>query len=240
MNRPPTRDRRRPYVMAVVLGTALSGLGAAAPAADSTRPPGASCLTVSVGHAAGIQASAFLDAFHCPFYTSDRPVARAGRARAERGSDVAKKGKGTPVPVNAELRRALDRAGWSYTRQRAAVFEHLRAVDTHPAAEEIFSAVRQRLPRISLATVYKALDALVASGLANKLVHTDGPARYDCRRDAHYHLRCVKSGRIRDLETPFDPQLLDKLDPTLVESLRRQGFRVLDYRLELVGQFEDN
>lgn len=153
---------------------------------------------------------------------------------------MARPGKGTPTPINAELRQALDRAGWRCTCQRVAVFDHLRAVDSHPTAEEIFSAVRRRLPRISLATVYKALDALVASGLASKIVHTDGPARYDCRRDAHYHLRCVKTGRIRDLETPFDPRLLDKLDPTLVESLRRQGFRVLDYSLELVGQFEEN
>lgn len=36
MNHPVRRDRRRPYMMAVVLGTALSGLGGAAPAAGST------------------------------------------------------------------------------------------------------------------------------------------------------------------------------------------------------------
>ncbi len=144
-----------------------------------------------------------------------------------------------PPPDDDELRRALDRAGCRLTRQRAAVFSALRASTTHPTAEEVYSLVRCDIPRISLATVYKALDALVDCGLATRLEHGAGPARYDCRRDAHYHFRCLKSGRIRDLPTPFDPRLLDKLDPRLVAGLREQGFQVTDYRLELVGYFVD-
>jgi Fe2+ or Zn2+ uptake regulation protein len=138
-----------------------------------------------------------------------------------------------------ELREALDQAGWRFTRQRAAVFDYLCSVDTHPTAEEVYSAVRRRIPKISLATVYKALDALVDSQVASKITHGDGPARYDSRQEAHYHLRCLKTGRIRDLDTPFDPDLLNKLDQNLVESLRRRGFHVTDYRLELLGHFVD-
>jgi len=146
-------------------------------------------------------------------------------------------------PVGAgqegELRRALDEAGLRLTRQRAAVFGYLRSVDSHPTAEDVYAAVRQSIPHISLATVYKALEALVESHLAAKLAYADGPARYDCRCDAHYHIRCLKTGQVRDLETSFDSQLLDKLDPSLVESLRKQGFEVTDYRLELLGHFSE-
>src|SRR5438046_601821 len=85
----------------------------------------------------------------------------------------------------ADLRAALEKAGWRFTHQRAAVFEYLRSVVGHPTAEEVYLAVRRSLPRISLATVYKALEALVACGLAAKLANADGPARYDCRCDAH-------------------------------------------------------
>jgi Fe2+ or Zn2+ uptake regulation protein len=143
-----------------------------------------------------------------------------------------------PEAARAELRKALEQAGWRFTRQRAAVFDHLRAASSHPTAEEVFTAVRRRLPNISLATVYKALEALVDAGLANKLAYADGPARFDCRSDHHYHFRCLDTGQIRDLETPYDPQLLEKLDPNLVEALRRQGFHVTDYRLELLGHVE--
>jgi Fur family transcriptional regulator, peroxide stress response regulator len=141
--------------------------------------------------------------------------------------------------AHAALRRALDQAGWRFTRQRAAVYDYLRDSDQHPTAEEVYSAVKRRIPRISLATVYKALDALVASRLASKIAHVDGPARYDCRQDAHYHMRCLRTGKIRDLPTPFDSSLIDKLDPSLVETLQEQGFSVVDYRLELLGYFDE-
>lgn len=140
----------------------------------------------------------------------------------------------------AELRQALEKAGWRYTRQRAAVYAYLRSVDTHPTAEQVYSAVRHQIPNISLATVYKALEALVDVHLASRLADAQGPARYDCRSDDHYHVRCTRTGQVRDLDVPYDPALLDKLDPRLAETLRRQGFRVTGHRLELIGQYEKN
>jgi Fe2+ or Zn2+ uptake regulation protein len=141
-------------------------------------------------------------------------------------------------PGDAELRHALEQAGWRYTRQRAAVFTYLRSVDSHPTAEQVYTAVRSSIPSISLATVYKALEALVDVRLAAKLLYADGPARYDCRSDDHYHLRCLDTGQVRDLPLPYDPGLLEKLDPHLIESLRAQGFEITGHRLELVGRFE--
>jgi Fur family transcriptional regulator, peroxide stress response regulator len=139
----------------------------------------------------------------------------------------------------AVLRRALAAAGWRLTRQRAIVFEYLRATDDHATAEQVYQAGRRRLPNISLATVYKALEALVDAQLAHKLSDANGPARYDCRSHAHYHFRCLKTGKLCDLPTPFDSHLLDKLDPNLVESLHRQGFHVTGHRLELLGHFRE-
>src|SRR5438067_3811405 len=95
-----------------------------------------------------------------------------------------------------ELRQALEQAGRRYTRQRAAVFACLRAVQSHPTAEQVFASVRETMPHISLATVYKALDALVAAGVAARLASEDGVARYDGRSDAHYHLRCLQTGQV--------------------------------------------
>ncbi len=81
---------------------------------------------------------------------------------------------------------------------------------------------------------------LTASGLATKLAAGgDGSARYDARGDHHYHLRCLRSGAVEDLPTPFDPDLIAKLDPNLTQNLQRQGFRVTGYRLELVGYFDE-
>jgi Fe2+ or Zn2+ uptake regulation protein len=81
---------------------------------------------------------------------------------------------------------------------------------------------------------------LVAVGVATKLSAGIGGtrARYDARRDDHYHFRCLRSGTVHDLPTQFDPDLIAKLDPQLQDDLCRQGFRVTGYRLELIGYQE--
>jgi Fe2+ or Zn2+ uptake regulation protein len=136
-----------------------------------------------------------------------------------------------------ELRAALESAGSRFTQQRAAVFGYLSQVTNHPTAEEVFRAVRRQIPRISLATVYKALEALVGTGLARKYAYGDDAARYDCRVEEHLHLRDVETGELRDLPADYDPALLEKLDPDLLERLQQRGFEVTGYRLEVLGRF---
>lgn len=135
-----------------------------------------------------------------------------------------------------DLRRSLEQAGWRCTRRRTAVYNHLCAAATHPTAEQVFSSVRQQIPNISLATVYKALEALVDAGVATRLGDGTGPARYDGRAEAHYHFRCDRTGEIIDLPLDYDPHLLDKLGAHVNETLRAHGFEVVGHRLELVGR----
>ena len=84
------------------------------------------------------------------------------------------------LPLDPDaLRDALEAAGWRCTPQRLAVYDHLSRAEHHPTAEEVYQAVKATIPKISLATVYKALEALVASGLAAKLTRRRrlGPVR---------------------------------------------------------------
>jgi Fur family peroxide stress response transcriptional regulator len=143
----------------------------------------------------------------------------------------------TALPEESDLRLALERTGRRYTRQRASVCAYLRSVMFHPTAEQVFAAVRRQLPRIGLGTVYKALEALVAAGVASRLDSAAGPARYDGRSDAHYHYRCDRTGEVCDLPMSYDPRLLEKIAPDLVDELRGRGFVVTGHRLELVGHF---
>jgi len=139
-----------------------------------------------------------------------------------------------------EVRRALEAAGCRYTKQRAAVLACLRATDRHPTVDEVYQTVRQRRPTISLATVYTALEALVEARLATKHVGEDIRARYDGRGENHYHVCDTSTGELRDLPIPYDPELLEKLDPRLVERLADAGFRVTGYRLEVLGRYEQH
>jgi Fe2+ or Zn2+ uptake regulation protein len=139
----------------------------------------------------------------------------------------------------ARLRAALEKAGWRFTRQRAAVFAFLSTTPDHPTAEQVHAAVRRQVPNISLATVYKALDALVAARLASRIADEHGPTRYDGNAAEHYHLRCLATGQVRDLPLAYDARLPEKLCAELVDGLRRQGFVVTGHRLELLGHFTD-
>ena len=117
------------------------------------------------------------------------------------------------------------------------MYRYLRTAHDHPTAEQVFHAVKSELPNISLATVYNVLDTLVSAGLANRIAVSNGAFRFDCRSDSHYHLRCMKTGEVRDVALPFDETLLDKLDPAVIDLLRQHGFVVTGYSLELRGHF---
>ncbi len=130
------------------------------------------------------------------------------------------------------LKRALEAGGHRFTTQREAVYEVLAGTTAHPTADDVFTAVRRQLPDISLATVYKALEAFVQCGVARKLALGNGPARYDGRTDAHEHIRCLSCGRLQDIEglRPEDwMEGIAELTP----------YRVVGVRLELEGYCPD-
>ena len=135
----------------------------------------------------------------------------------------------TAKSSDARLRQALEASGQRFTEQRAAVFRYLAGTDVHPTADEVFHAVRQELPAISLATVYKSLETLVGCGLAVKLTYADHSARYDGRTDPHHHARCLACGRVLDLPGEIPDTNIDELRP------EASGFTVTGYRLELSG-----
>jgi Fe2+ or Zn2+ uptake regulation protein len=130
--------------------------------------------------------------------------------------------------VEELLREALEANGQRFTEQRASVYRYLRSTESHPTADDVFTFVRREIPDISLATVYKSLEALVGCSLAIKLTYGDGSARYDARTDPHHHARCVKCGAVSDV-----PGRLDARAFAAVAAV--EDFAVEGYRLELTG-----
>jgi Fe2+ or Zn2+ uptake regulation protein len=135
------------------------------------------------------------------------------------------------------LREALEAGGHRFTEQRLAVFRHLLSTEAHPTADEVFGAVRQEVPVISLATVYKSLETLVGVGLAMKLTYGDGSARYDGRTDPHHHARCLVCSRIVDIPGHLAPGGIAPggMAPAAPQA---EGFKVTGYRLEFTGYCE--
>src|SRR5262249_52021125 len=85
------------------------------------------------------------------------------------------------------------------TRRLEQVFAALQGDHTHPFAYEIYRRVHRKLPRISLATVYRNLHSLVEEGKIRTLVLDEQGARFDPETSQHDHFVCERCGRVVDL-----------------------------------------
>lgn len=114
------------------------------------------------------------------------------------------------------------------TRQRQVLLEELCKVRSHPTADELYQMARKRLPRISLGTVYRNLELMAEHGMIQKLEVGGTQKRFDGNAGSHYHVRCLKCGRVDDLDMELE------LD---MEELARQrtGFTILRHSLEFSG-----
>lgn len=114
------------------------------------------------------------------------------------------------------------------TRQRKTILEELRKLHCHPTADELYEIVRERMPRISLGTVYRNLDLLHRGGEVLKLNINGGQSRFDGNPMRHHHIRCTKCGRVDDL-----PESQIGISETLTVS--DNGYKVTGYRIEFKG-----
>jgi Fur family transcriptional regulator, ferric uptake regulator len=114
------------------------------------------------------------------------------------------------------------------TEQRRVILEELRKVVSHPTADEVYALVRKRLPNISLGTVYRNLETLSSAGIIQKLETAGSQMRFDAVVENHYHVRCVKCGRVDDVPVP-------RIEAIEQAARGVEGYRVLSYRLEFMG-----
>lgn len=97
------------------------------------------------------------------------------------------------------------------TRQRKAVLEVVKgAKGFHPDAALVYQEVRQIVPSISLGTVYRTLEALVADGLIMPLSRPGEAIRYEANLDGHLHMVCSNCGQFFDIVHAL-PDLLSEV-----------------------------
>ncbi len=95
----------------------------------------------------------------------------------------------------------LSKAGVNPTAQRIAVFKYVHNESDHPTPEQVKVAVDRVFPKISLATVYNTLNALVEAGLVKAVkLPNSGKVCYDANTAKHYHFIDEKQGLLLDLD----------------------------------------
>ncbi len=92
--------------------------------------------------------------------------------------------------------------GFRLTRQRREVYGVLLEKRDHPSAVQVFNRVQQKMPTISLATVYNCLEMLTQCGLVRQVNFDRGPSRFCPNTHQHGHFICTQCGGVHDVDLP--------------------------------------
>jgi Fur family ferric uptake transcriptional regulator len=113
------------------------------------------------------------------------------------------------------------------TRQRAAIDrvfgEAMRPLDP----QEVLAAARRYVPRLGIATVYRALKSLADEGRVVSVTLPGEHARYEAAgREHHHHFQCRRCQKVFELVgCPGD-----------FNGLTPPGFRLEDHEVVLYGR----
>ena len=111
------------------------------------------------------------------------------------------------------------------THQREEILKYLRSQRAHRSATEVYDAVRQSIPNISLGTVYRNLGQLVELGEIITVETHDKCVWYDGYIKNHSHFVCKGCKKIFDFE----------LGNKYPEQITSQGFEIESERTVYYG-----
>ena len=124
------------------------------------------------------------------------------------------------------LMEMMEDRGYRSTAPRQALVRTVATKDTHFTAEEL----RRDLPKVGRATVYRALNILVESGILCRVAMEDGSLHYQLsHRGHHHHLICTECGLSQDL-------LGCDIEGLLEEKAQEHHFQAEGHRLEVYGR----
>jgi Fur family peroxide stress response transcriptional regulator len=125
----------------------------------------------------------------------------------------------------ARFERVCRDVGVRLTHQRLEIFHEVAQTCDHPNAEMVYKRVRERMPTVSLDTVYRTLWLLNDHGLIATLGPSRERTRFDANLTRHHHFVCIRCGstqdfyseELNDLKLPRSARAFGRIETTLVE-----------------------
>jgi Fe2+ or Zn2+ uptake regulation protein len=128
-----------------------------------------------------------------------------------------------------DFRRRCKEQGLAFTFQRQVIYEAVVSSREHPTPEWIYEQVRQRIPSISLGTIYKNVRTFLEAGVLREVTIHHGSQRLESNMTPHHHLVCSSCKAIFDIdESAVEPVQFPK-------SELPAGFSIQQCRVEFVG-----
>lgn len=115
------------------------------------------------------------------------------------------------------------------TQQRALIEAELASCADFVSAQELHARLRQGGNPVGLATVYRNLNDLAASGTADTIQMNGSEQLYRyCGEEHHHHLVCVDCGKTIEIGPEHEEW---------VESVaRRKRFTLISHTIEIFGR----
>ncbi|MCX2716854.1 Fur family transcriptional regulator [Helicobacter sp. MIT 21-1697] len=112
------------------------------------------------------------------------------------------------------------------TPQRIATLNQIYN-NGHMSVEEIYEQIKQIYPSISLATIYKNVNALCKANILREIKAPKDKQKYELSSDKHLHVYCEKCGKLDDIK--LDTQTLEK------NCSANSGYTISDISAVLIG-----
>ena len=113
------------------------------------------------------------------------------------------------------------------TRQLEVVWSAVKGDKSHPTADQIYDKVRKQLPNISLGTVYRNLQKLVADEKLQILI-LGRSQHFDPLVGRHQHFICEACDSVFDV-------MIDTENELKPAKLPHEGFKVTSHQLAFYG-----
>ncbi len=114
------------------------------------------------------------------------------------------------------------------TIQKRLVTDAVRELGCHATAEEVYAHITEVYPSISKGTVYRNLNTLSEDGEIRRIEVPGAADHFDHNCEDHYHVICVRCGKVFDVDMEPLPSLTERINDT-------HGFDFLDFDIIFKG-----
>jgi len=136
--------------------------------------------------------------------------------------------------IICEVEQKLRAGDYKLTPRREHILRvFLQHKDKHLSAEEVYHLVKQKVPDVGLATVYRTLELFLDLNIIHSIDFGDGRKRYEFGEEKgeghhHHHLICIRCGKIMEVTE----DLLEELESRVT---RAYDFTITDHQLKFFG-----
>lgn len=133
--------------------------------------------------------------------------------------------------TSEKIRKLLAAKHMKVTPQRLVIVDYLVHTEDHPTADEIYEAVKDRIPACSKATIYNNLATLVDNAVIHAISVEPGITRYDANMVAHHHFIDAYTGKVYDIPWEKVQSLFNVLG---------EEYGIADYQVNFYGTKASN